>query len=328
MVRREGKVVDVELRGEDGFVAALKLESGERVEGQLFVDCSGFRGLLIEQALKTGYQDWTRWLPCDRAVALPSAPSGPPLPYTRCTALESGWHWRIPLQHRTGTGYVYSSAHLGDEEAARAASARLEGEALGEPRFIRFTAGRRRKLWNRNVVALGLAGGFLEPLESTSIHFVQAGISKLLALFPDATFDPVLAAEYNRLSALQLEQVRDFIILHYKATERQDSPFWRGCAAMEVPESLAAKMALFRFGGRIFRHEDELFSEDSWLAVLLGQGILPRSYDPLADTIDDRDIRATIARMAPFIRNAAEAMPDHSAYIAQHCAAATPGRTT
>jgi len=330
VARVEGKVVDVELRGEDGFVAALKLDGGRRVEGELFVDCSGFRGILIEQALKTGYEEWTRWLPCDRAVALPCAAAGAPLPYTRCTALGAGWQWRIPLQHRTGTGYVYSSAHSSDDEAARAAAALIEGEALAEPRFIRFAAGRRRKLWNRNVVALGLAGGFLEPLESTSIHLVQAGISRLFALFPDRGFDPVLEAEYNRLSAIQLEQVRDFIILHYKATERDDCAFWRDCAAMEVPETLARKIALFRAGGRIFRFEDELFSEDSWLAVLIGQGIVPRSYDRLADTVGDSDIRGTLARMAPFIRKAAEAMPAHSDYIARHCAAraSAPGRKT
>jgi tryptophan halogenase len=306
------------------------LEDGSRLEADLFLDCSGFRGLLIEQALETGYEEWTRWLPCDRAVAVASAADPEPLPFTRSTALDSGWQWRIPLQHRTGNGYVYSSAHLGDEAAARAALAGLGGEPLGEPRFLRFAAGRRRKLWNRNVVALGLAGGFLEPLESTSIHLVQAGISKLFALFPDRDFDPVLEAEYNRLSAVQLEQVRDFIILHYKATERTDSPFWRDCGAMAVPDSLARKIELFRAGGRIFRFEDELFSEDSWLAVLLGQGVVPRAYDPLADSVNETGIRETLARMAPFIRDAAEAMPAHSAYLAQHGAAASAssGRVT
>jgi tryptophan halogenase len=227
----------------------------------------------------------------------------------------------LPLQHRSGNGYVYSSSHVGDDEAARTALARIGGAALGEPRLIRFAAGRRRKLWSRNVVALGLAGGFLEPLESTSIHLVQSGISKLFALFPDRNFDPVLEAEYNRLSLMQLEQVRDFIILHYKATERDDSDFWRDCRAMDVPDSLAGKIELFRSNGRIFRHEDELFSESSWLAVLLGQGIEPRRYDPLADTVDEGEIRHTLSRMAPFIRGAAESMPAHAAFIARHCAA-------
>ena len=317
VARREGKVVDVELRGEDGFVAAVKLADDLRIEGDLFIDCSGFRGLLIEQALKSGYEEWTRWLPCDRAVAVPSGSGGEPLPYTRSTALPAGWQWRIPLQHRTGNGYVYSSAHLSDDEAAATAIANAAGAPLGEPRLIRFAAGRRRRLWDRNVVALGLAGGFLEPLESTSIHLVQAGISKLLALFPDRDFDPILAAEYNRLSDLQIEQVRDFIILHYKATERDDSDFWRACRDMEVPDSLARKIALFRENGRIFRHEDELFSEASWLAVLLGQGIQPRRYDPLVDTVDEDEVRQTLARMAPFIRQAAEGMPSHSDYLAR-----------
>ncbi|HEX8572357.1 MAG TPA: tryptophan halogenase family protein [Allosphingosinicella sp.] len=327
--RREGKVVDVELRGEDGFVAAVKLGGDERVEADLFIDCSGFRGVLIEQALKAGYEDWTRWLPCDRAVAVPSGSAGEPLPYTRSTALPAGWQWRIPLQHRTGNGYVYSSAHLSDDEAAATALANAAGPALGEPRLIRFAAGRRRKLWDKNVVALGLSGGFLEPLESTSIHLVQAGISKLLALFPDRDFDPVLAAEYNRLSDLQLEQIRDFIILHYKATERDDSEFWRGCRNMSVPDSLARKIELFRENGRIFRHQDELFSEASWLAVLLGQGIVPRRYDPLADTVDEDDVRQTLARMAPFIRQAAEKMPLHSDYLkGRSMPAAHPARTT
>jgi tryptophan halogenase len=317
VIRREGRIVDVALCEADGFVEALTLESGERIGGDLFIDCSGFRGLLIGQALGVGYQDWSRWLPCDRAVAVPASATEPPLPYTRATALAAGWQWRIPLRHRVGTGYVYSSAHISDDEAAATALAKLAGEPLGEPRFLRFTAGRRDKAWDRNVVALGLASGFLEPLESTSIHFVQAGISKLLALFPDLRFDPVLAEEYNRLSALQLEQVRDFIILHYKATERRDSEFWRAAADMAVPDSLARKIALFRENGRVFRHEDELFSETSWLAVLLGQGIMPRRWDPLADALPESEVRETLGRMAPFIRRAAESMPAHQDYLAQ-----------
>lgn len=322
VIRHEGKVVDVHLRGEDGFVEAVELGNGRRLEADLFVDCTGFRGLLIEQALRSGYEDWGRWLPCDRAIAMPSETDGAPLPYTRSTALPAGWHWRIPLQHRTGTGYVYSSAHLSDDEAAETAIGKLEGVAIGDPRFIRFTAGRRRKFWNRNVVALGLASGFLEPLESTSIHLVQAGISKLLAMLPDRSFNPILEAEYNRLSHIQLEQIRDFIILHYKANERTDSAFWRDAAAMEIPDSLASKIELFRESGRIFRHEDELFSQGSWLAVLLGQGVAPRRWDPLTDTVPNSAVQPLLARMAKFIRAAAETMPAHRDYIANHCAAA------
>ncbi|MFN3945827.1 MAG: tryptophan halogenase family protein [Allosphingosinicella sp.] len=319
--RSEGKVVNIALRGEDGFIEAVVLKDGRRVAGDLFIDCSGFRGLLIEEALHTGYEEWTRWLPCDRAVALPSASAGAPLPYTRATARAAGWHWRIPLQHRTGNGYVYSSAFIGDEEAASDVLANVEGAALAEPRVIRFTTGRRRKVWNRNCVALGLASGFMEPLESTSIHLVQAGISKLLALFPDRGFDPVLAAEYNRLTMIQLEQIRDFLILHYKATEREDSPFWRHCGAMDIPDSLSRKIELFRAQGRLFRHEDELFAEASWLAVLLGQGVEPRAADPLVETVDPAQVRHIMSRMAAHIRQAAESMPRHADHIARNCAA-------
>lgn len=324
VVRREGRVVDVQLDGENGFVDAVRLDSGDSIAGDLFLDCSGFRGLLIEEALGTGYENWSRWLPCDRAVAVPCAGDASPLPYTRATALGAGWQWRIPLQHRLGTGYVYSSAHISDDEASSTAVELLAGERLADPRVIRFTTGRRRKQWNRNVVALGLASGFLEPLESTSIHLVQAGISKLLSMLPDRSFNPVLEAEYNRLTAMQLEQVRDFIILHYKATERSDTDFWRDAAAMAVPDSLATKMALFAENGRIFRHEDELFSHASWLAVLLGQGIRPRRWDPLVDTAGDKEeIQQTLLRMAAFMRRAAEAMPTHSQFIEQHCRAAS-----
>jgi len=320
VIRREGKVVHVDLKSDNGFVHSLKLDDGAVIEADLFIDCSGFRGLLIEQALETGYEEWSRWFPCDRAVAVPCMSDVAPLPYTRSTALEAGWQWRIPLQHRLGTGYVYSSAHVGDDEAAQRAVGLVEGKQLAEPRVIRFTPGRRRKLWNRNVVALGLAGGFLEPLESTSIHLVQAGISKLLALFPDRGFNPILEAEYNRLSMMQLEQVRDFVMLHYKATERTDTPFWVETAAMSIPDSLAAKIELFRENGRVFRLEDELFSETSWLAVLLGQGINPRRVDPLADVLPSEEISQILDRMQRFITRAAQSMPTHADYIAQHCA--------
>ncbi|HEV2867530.1 MAG TPA: tryptophan halogenase family protein [Allosphingosinicella sp.] len=326
VVRREGRVVDVTLRGEDGFVESVTLQDGEAIAGDLFIDCSGFRGLLIEQALESGYEEWTHWLPCDRAVAVPSAPAGDPLPYTVSTALGAGWQWRIPLQHRTGNGYVYSSADISDEAAAAAVLANIDGEPLAEPRTLGFTTGRRRKVWNRNVVALGLASGFMEPLESTSIHLVQAGLSKLLSLFPDRSFDPALEAEYNRLTTVQLEQIRDFLILHYKANERTE-PFWRRCREMEVPESLERKIALFRATGQLFRYEDELFSESSWLAVLLGQGIVPRTHARIADTVDPRQAHHMLTRMAQVMRQAAEAMPTHRHYIERHCAAAPAAGT-
>jgi tryptophan halogenase len=321
--RVEGKVVGCERHSESGFVEAVVLGDDRRITADLFIDCSGFRGLLIEEELGTGYDDWSRWLPCDRAVAVPCRSSKSPAPYTKATALSAGWQWRIPLQHRLGTGYVYSSAHISDDEATSTAVSLADGPPLSQPRILRFQAGRRRKVWNRNVVALGLASGFLEPLESTSIHLVQSGVSRLLAMLPDRSFNPVLEREYNRLAAAQIEQIRDFIILHYKATERRDSAFWRAAKIMKIPDSLANKIALFRENGRLFRSGDELFSENSWIAVLLGQGVLPRRTDPLADAIGERgEIEQTLDRMAAFLRRAAEAMPTHQAYIDAHCSAA------
>ena len=322
VVRREGKVAHVALRGSDGFIEAVTLADGSSVAGELFIDCSGFRGLLIEEALGTGYEPWTQWLPCDRAVALPTASTGRDiLPYTRATARGAGWQWRIPLQHRVGNGYVYSSAHLSDDEATATLLANVDGEPLGEPRLLRFTTGRRRKVWNRNCVALGLASGFMEPLESTSIHLVQTGISKLFALFPDQRFSPVEADEYNRLSALQFEQIRDFLVLHYVASTRRDTPFWRHCAAMPVPETLARKLALFRNKGRLLRYEDELFAEASWVAVMLGQGIVPTGWDPLADTLDARAVEGNFGRLVQTFARAAAQMPPHADYIARTCPA-------
>ena len=312
--RIDGVVTRVDQR-EDGFVTALVLKDGRRVEGDLFIDCSGFRGVLIEGALKAGYEDWTRWLPCDRAVALPCANRGGLPPYTRATADCAGWRWRIPLRHRLGNGYVYSSAHIDDDAAERRLRETLEGEVSGEPRFIRFVAGHRRKLWDRNVVALGLAGGFIEPLESTSIHLVQTGISRLLLMFPDKSFNPALREEFNRSSILEYEQIRDFIVLHYKLTERDDSPFWRRCREMPIPESLSQKIELFRDGGRIFRFSDELFTDNSWLAVMLGQGLAPETYDPVANSIPEDQMRRAILALRQSIRQFAESLPDHEQYL-------------
>ncbi|WP_300974938.1 tryptophan halogenase family protein [Sphingomonas sp. LHG3406-1] len=327
VVRREGRIAAVPLHGENGFVEAVVLDTGERIEGDLFIDCSGFRGLLIEEALGSGYEDWRRWLPCDRAVALPTVGDANPLPYTRATALAAGWSWRIPLQHRNGTGYVYCSAALSDDQAAEVITSRAEGEIIGDPRLLRFTPGRRRKMWNRNVVALGLASGFIEPLESTSIHLIQAGISKLLAMLPDRGFNPVLEEEYNRLTQRQIEQVRDFVILHYKANERSDTDFWRQLAGMHIPDGLMGKITLFEENGRIFRHEDDLFSEASWVAVMLGQGVRPRRLDPLAATAGSAaDQEETLRRIGRLIRGAAEVMPTHRRYLDQHRHAAGPFR--
>lgn len=322
--RREGKIAAVERREADGFVSALVMEDGTRHEGELFIDCTGFRGLLIEETLETGYEDWSHWLPCDRAVAVPSARTEPLLPYTRATARTAGWQWRIPLQHRTGNGHVYCSAHMSEDEAIATLLANLDGAPLGDPRALRFRTGRRKQAWNRNVVALGLASGFLEPLESTSIHLIQIGIAKLLALFPDTSFSEVERREYNRLTAMQWEQVRDFIILHYHQTARDDSPFWRYCRTMPVPESLARKTALFKSGGRLFRYEDELFTDASWTAVMTGQGLMPDRYDPLADTLSDTELRDMVARLADGYHQTARKMPRHADFIATHCQGARP----
>jgi tryptophan halogenase len=320
VVRTEGKVVDVKLRGEDGFIDALVLESGERIEADFFVDCSGFRSLLIGQTLKVGFEDWSHWLPCDRAVAMPCARTEALTPYTQAIALPAGWRWRIPLQHRVGNGYVYCSDHLSDDGAADVLMRDLEGEQIAPPNFLRFKAGRRTRFWEKNCVALGLAGGFLEPLESTSIHLIQSGIVKLLQIFPTPTFDAVDIDEYNRLIGAEYERVRDFIILHYHAVERDDSELWRRMRAMRIPDTLAHKIAHFRNRGRIAQFDQDLFGEASWIAVMTGQNIWPERYDPLADALDPNEIRRRLAAIRDEIRRTVDAMPTHEAFLAKNCA--------
>jgi tryptophan halogenase len=321
-VRRiEGKIVDVALDPESGHARSVTLADGKCIEGELFIDCSGFRGLLIEEKLATGYDDWSRWLPCDRAVAVPSRLPGAPDPFTRSTAHASGWQWRIPLQHRMGNGLVYSAAHLTREDAEALLLANLEAEPLAEPRHLAFTAGRRRLAWNRNVVTLGLSSGFVEPLESTSIHLVQSGIAKLLALFPDRRFDPVERDEYNRQMQAVFEDVRDFVILHYKATRRGDSEFWNYCRTMDVPDSLSAKLDLWRGKGRLFREGHELFGTASWVAVLLGQGVVPEEQEPAANALDPAMIADALDKMRLSYRSMAEHMPVHGDFIQRACAA-------
>jgi tryptophan halogenase len=319
--RIEGKIADVALDGERGQVEAVTLANGTRIAGDLFIDCSGFRGLLIEEKLGTGYEDWSRWLPCDRAVAVPSRHAVPPDPFTRSTARPAGWQWRIPLQHRMGNGLVYASAYARPDEAKALLLANLEGEPLAEPRHLAFTAGRRRLAWNANVVSLGLSSGFVEPLESTSIHLVQSGIVKLLALFPDKRFDPVEREEYNRQMKEVFEDVRDFIILHYKATRREDSDFWNYCRRMEVPDSLACKLDLWRSKGRVFREGRELFGTASWVAVLLGQGIVPEEQEPAADGLDPAMIADALDKMRLSYSRMAEHMPSHGDFISKACPA-------
>lgn len=322
--RTEGTVVDVKLRGSDGFIESIQLDSGEVIEGDLFIDCSGFRGLLIEGALQTGYDDWQKWLPCDRAMAVASARVTPMRPYTQAHARPAGWQWRIPLQHRSGNGHVYCSDFISDDEATATLLANLEGEAQGDPRLLRFTTGCRKRFWNRNCVAIGLAAGFMEPLESTGIHLIQAGVSRLLALFPDACFDTALVEEYNRQTRLEYQHIRDFLVLHYRASERRDTPFWKHCATLPMPESLQHRIAMFRASGQIFREGEELFTEPGWLQVMTGQGIVPRAHHPMADALPQSQLDEFLGNMRTLIRRAVERMPSHAQFIDHHCKAPAP----
>ena len=316
VTRVEGRLEQVERDPETGFVTALGTWRGDRIEGELFIDCSGFRALLIEGVMQAGYDDWSHWLPCDRAIAVPSARVAATTPYTRATARPAGWQWRIPLQHRTGNGYVYASRFVSDDEAAATLLGNLDGEALAEPRFLRFTAGKRRRAWIGNVVAIGLSSGFLEPLESTSIHLIQSGIAKLLTLFPDRDCDPAFARRFDTLFAADMDNIKDFLILHYHAQDRQD-PVWQHCRHMELPETLVEREAHYRRSGRVMVGSDELFREASWLAVLNGQGVLAENYNPLADTLDSAANRAQLEQVAALIARAAATLPLHDAALTE-----------
>ncbi|WP_443747970.1 tryptophan halogenase family protein [Asticcacaulis solisilvae] len=318
--RIEGKIVEVRQRPADGFVESVVLADGRTVEAELFIDCSGLRGLLIEQTLKTGFTDWSHWLPCDRAFAAPCESAETLTPYTRSTARDAGWQWRIPLQHRIGNGYVYSSRFCDDDTARATLLGNLDGRVLAEPRQVRFLAGHRKSFWVKNVVAIGLASGFLEPLESTSIHLIQSGLAKLLMLFPDKGFEPADIARFNAMTVQEYEYIRDFLILHYKVTERDDTPFWNYVRTMDIPDRLAEKIAMFESRGRIFRENEELFNDTSWFAVMVGQGLKSRGYDPVAHVLSDEELRTRLGDIRDTIRATADRMPLHSRFIAENCA--------
>jgi tryptophan halogenase len=320
--RVEGKIAEVDLDGESGDIAALRLESGERIEGDLFLDCTGFRALLIEGSLKAGFEDWSHWLPCDSAIAIQTASVRPPLPYTRAMAHDAGWQWRIPLQHRAGNGLVYSAAHLDRESALDRVLGNIEGERLTEPNFLRFTTGTRKRQWVRNCVAIGLSGGFVEPLESTSIHLIQRAVIRLIRMLPLREISEKAVDEFNDQHMVDSVQIRDFLILHYKATERQDSEFWRYCASMEIPDSLAHKMELFRETGVVFRRNEELFVENSWVQVMMGQGITPASYHPIATKLSDEELAKLLGTIRSNVAQTVAGLPDHQSYVAGYCGSA------
>jgi tryptophan halogenase len=312
--RIEGRIVDVEQDSETGYVTALRLDDDRRVRGDLFIDCSGFRSLLLGEKLGVEFEDWSRWLPCDRALAVPSERNEPLLPFTRSTAHPAGWQWRIPLQHRTGNGHVYCSAHMSDDEAGRILLETLDSNPIAEPRLLKFKAGRRAKSWEKNVVAMGLSAGFLEPLESTSIHLIQHAVQKLLALFPGRGISAVERDEFNRAMVASYEPVRDFIILHYHAT-RRTGPFWDHVRTMDLPDTLEHKFELFREHGRVFRYNNELFDVPSWVAVMLGQGVIPQAIDPLADAMPEAGALSAIAELRSGYEQTALKLPLASDYI-------------
>jgi tryptophan halogenase len=314
--RLEGKVVDVNVHGESGFIQSVQLESGERIEGDLFIDCSGFRGLLIQQALKTEWEDWSHWLRNDSAVAVQTESVSPPAPYTRSTARTSGWQWKIPLQNRVGNGLVYSSEYLSDDEAKKSLLNNVEGQPINEARVIKFRTGRRSQQWVKNCVAVGLSSGFLEPLESTSIHLIQNSVLRLVRMFPAMEIDPVEVRQFNNETTAEIENIRNFIILHYKVNQRSDSKYWIDCREMAIPEHLAHKIALFESNARVVRENNEMFRECSWAAVMLGQGLVPGGYHPFVDNLNDQQLHALMAEVKTNVSRLVSASPSHKEFLA------------
>ncbi|WP_394133212.1 tryptophan halogenase family protein [Shewanella maritima] len=319
--RIEGKINDVEQHNDTGNITALTLESGERVEGDIFIDCTGFRALLIEQTLNTGYEDWSHYLPCDSAIAVQTKSTGTPLAYTRSIAHESGWQWRIPLQSRTGNGMVYCSKFISDEKATELLMNNIEGEPLNQPRVIKFKTGTRRLHWNKNCIAIGLSSGFLEPLESTSIHLIQRSIVRLLQLFPSTGINQSDIDEFNQQTRLEMDNIRDFIILHYKVTDRQDSRFWRHCKSMDIPESLQHRIDMYRDSGKVYKYGNDLFGESSWVQVMMGQGLMPQSYHPIVDVMADDELAAFLNNISNNVKRKVETLPHHFDFVQHYCKA-------
>lgn len=321
--RQEGKVTGAALDSETGHIRSVHLESGTKIEGDLFIDCSGFRGLLIGEALGVGYTDWSKWLPCNRAFAVASESTTPLIPYTKATARKAGWQWRIPLQHRTGNGHVFCSDFMDEEEASDTLIASLDAKPISDPKLLKFTTGRREKFWHKNCVSLGLSSGFLEPLESTSIHLIQSNVSRLIELFPTKDFYSSHETEYNRQVSHEYDLIRDFLILHYHQTRRTDSEFWRYCANMDVPETVKTKMALFADTGLLYKDPEDLFRESSWVQVMVGQGIEPASYHARADRITAEQLSRFLADVQQIIAKAVAGLPDHQSFVNSICAADT-----
>jgi tryptophan halogenase len=317
--RIEGKIEKVNLDEDSGFINSLTLASGQVIEGDLFIDCTGFRGVLIEQALHTGYDDWSHWLPCNSAIAVQTKTVGKPVNYTRSIARDFGWQWRIPLQNRTGNGLVFCSKYMSDEEAVETLLSNVEGEPLNKPKVIKFTTGTRRKHWNKNCIAMGLSSGFIEPLESTSIHLFQKAIIRLMLMFPSNGIQQSDIDEFNTQTSFELDNIRDFIILHYHLTARKDTAFWRYCRSMPIPDSLQHRMSLFKQSGKVFKKAEELFGETSWIQVMMGQGLMPEQYHPIVDLMGDAELKDFLDRIKAGVKRKVDNWPDHNDFIAHYC---------
>ena len=317
--RIEGKITQVNLNDESGYIDSLTLASGKVIDGDLFIDCTGFKGLLIEEALHTGFEDWSHLLPCDSAIAVQTKTVNKPVPYTRSIARESGWQWQIPLQNRTGNGFVFCSKYLSDEEAKKILLENIQGELLNEPRVIKYKTGTRRKHWNKNCIAIGLSSGFIEPLESTGIHLFQKAIVRLMLMFPSQGIKQSVVNEFNKQSREEIDNIKDFIILHYHLTDRKDTPFWRYCRNMDIPDTLQHRMTLFRESGQVFKKAEELFGETSWIQVMMGQGLMPEQYHPIVDLMPDDELANFLNQIKSSVRRKVDNWPDHLDFIKHYC---------